>query len=240
MRFACSREICVTVSLTLMPSLVRAAPAEANVAPATTASAADVGAATGPATSVPPASAAATGPATGASPPVTGAGNEAASAPAAAAAPVPVTAPGGAVAVEVEPPASRSRPRTWQIYQRPLPGAEHSWGPPNGQMPAVVEVSETPVDPNQTPPNGTPRIIIGAVVGTLGLVVLGLGIAARTTDVFGEDRRAGVPLIGGGLVTTAIGWGLFTHGILRRRAFLRWQAGRATVAIGGAGLQLRF
>lgn len=237
MRFARSREICVTVSLTLIPSLVNAAPADANVAPAATAIAQDVGATAGPTPSVPPPSAAAKGPATGVSTPATSAGDEAASAPAAA----PVTAPGGAVAVEAEPPANnRSKPRTWQIYQRPLPGAEHSWGPPNGQMPAVVEVSETPVDPNQPPPNGTPRIIIGAVVGTLGLVVLGLGIAARTTDVFGEDRRAGVPLIGGGLVTTAIGWGLFTHGILRRRAFLRWQAGRATVAVGATGLQLRF
>lgn len=156
------------------------------------------------------------------------------------------TAPGGSVAVEtppqLEPGRSRPRPRTWQIYQRPLPGAEHSWGPPNGQMPEVVEVSEAPIDPDKTPPNGTPRMIIGAAIGTLGLVVFGLGIAARTTDVFGEDRRAGVPLIGGGLVATAIGWGLFTHGVLRRKAFLRWKEGRATVAptIGGATLLLRF
>ncbi|WAS94127.1 hypothetical protein [Nannocystis punicea] len=146
------------------------------------------------------------------------------------------------MAVEAPAEPGRSRPRTWQIYQRPLPGAEHSWGPPNGQMPAVVEVSEAPIDPNRTPPNGTPRMIIGAAMGTIGLVVFGLGIAARTTDVFGEDRRAGVPLIGGGLVVAAIGWGLFTHGVLRRKAFLRWQEGRATVAptIGGAMLQLRF
>ncbi|WP_434421083.1 hypothetical protein [Nannocystis pusilla] len=144
--------------------------------------------------------------------------------------------------METPPEPGRSRPRTWQIYQRPLPGAEHSWGPPNGQMPAVVEVSEAPIDPNKTPPNGTPRMIIGAAIGTLGLVVFGLGIAARTTDVFGEDRRAGVPLIGGGLVAAAIGWGLFTHGVLRRKAFLRWKEGRATVAptIGGATLLLRF
>lgn len=243
MRFARSREICVTVSLTLIPSLVYAAPVEANVAPATTP--ANFGS---PATSSGAASAATktaeSAATTTAAPTEAGASGTVAPAPAApaAAAPAaPVTAPGSAVAVETQPQEpSRSRPRTWQIYQRPLPGAEHSWGPPNGQMPAVVEVSETPVDPNQAPPNGTPRIIVGAIVGTLGLVVLGLGIAARTSDVFGEDRRAGVPLIGGGLVTAAVGWGLFTHGILRRRAFLRWQAGRTQVALGGAGLQLRF
>ncbi|MDC0722571.1 hypothetical protein [Nannocystis bainbridge] len=154
----------------------------------------------------------------------------------------PTTAPGGSVAVEAPREPGRTKPRTWQIYQRPLPGAEHSWGPPNGQMPTFVEVSEAPIDPDRVPPNGTPRMIVGAALGTIGLVVFGLGIAARTTDVFGEERRAGVPLIGGGLVATAIGWGLFTHGVLRRKAFLRWQEGRAKVAptIGGATLLLRF
>lgn len=137
---------------------------------------------------------------------------------------------------------ARERPRTWQIYQRPLPGAEHSWGPPNGQMPAVVEVSEGQLDPNQPPPNGLPRIIVGAALGVVGLGVFGLGIAARTTDVLGEDRRAAVPLLGAGLVTAAVGWGLFAHGILRRKAFLRWQSGQATIAptLGGATLLLRF
>jgi hypothetical protein len=72
--------------------------------------------------------------------------------------------------------------------------------------------------------------------------VFGLGIAARVTDVFGADHRAGVPLIGGGLVTAAIGWGLFTHGMLRRQAYLRWKNTRATVAptLGGATFVLRF
>lgn len=140
------------------------------------------------------------------------------------------------------PPPARERPRTWQIYQRPLPGAEQSWGPPNGQMPAVAEFAEAPPDPSRVPPTGTARIAVGAVVGTLGLGVLGLGIAAQTTDVLGADHRAGVPLIGAGLVTAAIGWGLFTHGILRRGAYLRWKGAQATVApaLGGATLVLRF
>lgn len=109
-------------------------------------------------------------------------------------------------------------------------------------MPAVAEFSEAPIDPHRVPPNGVPRIIIGAVLGTLGLGVLGLGIAGQTSNALGEDRRAGVPLIGAGLVTAAIGWGLFTHGILRRRAYLRWKGGQATVAptLGGATFMMRF
>lgn len=143
---------------------------------------------------------------------------------------------------ESEERAVRERSRTWQIYQQPLPGAEHTWGPPNGQMPAVAEVVEEPPDPRRAPPTGTARIAVGAVVGAAGLAVFGLGIAARTTDVFGEDRRAAVPLLGAGLVTAAIGWGLFAHGILRRGAYLRWKKGQATVSAGpgGAALVLRF
>src|SRR5690606_29942 len=143
---------------------------------------------------------------------------------------------------EPEPEPRRARPRTWKIYQQPLPGAEHSWGPPNGQMAPIAEYSEAPIDPHRVPPTGTPRIIIGAALGVLGLGVLGLGIAAQTSNRLGEARRPGVPLIGAGLVSAAVGWGLFTHGILRRRAYLRWKGGEATVAptIGGALLHLRF
>lgn len=225
MKFARSREICVTVSLSLVPSLLHAAPAvgasEATVAGAPATEDAPASSADDATVAGAPSSAAAPARATGSAvdDATSGARDEA-----------PVGAP------------ARERPRTWQIYQRPLPGAEHSWGPPNGQMPAVVEVSEGQLDPNQPPPNGLPRIIVGAALGVVGLGVFGLGIAARTTDVLGEDRRAAVPLLGAGLVTAAVGWGLFAHGILRRKAFLRWQSGQATIAptLGGATLLLRF
>lgn len=147
-----------------------------------------------------------------------------------------------------EPPRRRKEqaPRTWQINQRPVVGSEQAWGPPNGQPPAIVEISEPAPDPHQPPPTGIPRIGIGAVLGPVGLAVFGAGIAVATMDRYRDERRAAVPLIGLGLVTAAIGWGLFAHGILRRKAYMRWQAQRAAVLPafgprgGGVSLVLRF
>ncbi|HEY0138157.1 MAG TPA: hypothetical protein VGB85_28920 [Nannocystis sp.] len=138
--------------------------------------------------------------------------------------------------------------RRWQIRQAPLAGSESSWGPPGGQMPEYAEFVETP-EAKGPPPKGTPRIVAGAILGPLGLALAVAGIVGATTDMLGEQKRLSVPMVGVGVVASAIGWGLFADGILRRKKFMRWQAkgGQLTVApalvpgrLAGVSLGLRF
>ncbi len=98
-------------------------------------------------------------------------------------------------------------------------------------MPEYVEIPE-PIEPTGPPPRGTPRIIVGAVLGPVGLGLLVLGIVNVATPALGQRGRLSPPLIGGGLVTAALGIGLLADGILRRQRFMRWQArgGQVTLA----------
>ena len=67
--------------------------------------------------------------------------------------------------------------------------------------------------------------------------------------MLGEQKRLLVPMVGFGLVASAIGWGLFADGILRRQKFMRWKARGGQVAVSpivvpgrlaGVSLGLRF
>ncbi len=138
--------------------------------------------------------------------------------------------------------------RRWQVRQAPLAGAESSWGPPGGQMPEYAEFTE-PQHPKGPPPRGTPRIVSGAILGPLGLGLAIAGIVGATTSVLGDRKSLSVPMVGVGVVASAIGWGLFADGILRRKKFQRWQAkgGQVTLAptlvpgrLAGVSLSLRF
>ena len=138
--------------------------------------------------------------------------------------------------------------RRWQVRQAPLAGAESSWGPPGGQMPEYAEFSE-PQTTKGAPPRGTPRIISGAILGPLGLGLAIAGIIGATTSVLGDRKSLSVPMVGVGVVASAIGWGLLADGILRRKKFQRWQAkgGQVTLAptlvpgrLAGVSLSLRF
>ncbi len=139
--------------------------------------------------------------------------------------------------------------RRWHVRQAPLAGAESSWGPPGGQMPEYAEISE-PQNSQKGPPNkGTARIIVGAILGPLGFGLLVAGIVGATTSMLGDQKRLSVPMIGVGLVSSAIGWGLFADGVLRRKRFMRWQAkgGQVTLSptlvpgrLAGVSLGLRF
>lgn len=138
--------------------------------------------------------------------------------------------------------------RRWQIRQAPLAGAEPSWGPPGGQMPEYAEVMG-PEAPKGPPPRGTARIVAGAIVGPAGLALTIAGIVGATTSMLGDHKRLSVPMIGGGLVATALGTALLVDGVMRRRKFLRWEAGGKQVAVvpvltpgrfAGATLLLRF
>ena len=143
---------------------------------------------------------------------------------------------------------SQEPARRWQIRQAPLAGAESSWGPPGGQMPEYAEFTE-PQATQGPPPRGTPRIVSGAILGPLGLGLAIAGIVGATTDVLGDQKRLSVPMVGFGIVASAIGWGLFADGILRRKKFTRWQAKGGQVAVApmlvpgrlaGVSLGLRF
>ena len=115
-------------------------------------------------------------------------------------------------------------------------------------MPEYAEFSE-PQDPKGVPPRGTPRIVSGAILGPLGLGLAIAGIVGATTSVLGDRKSLSVPMVGVGVVASAIGWGLFADGVLRRKKFLRWQAkgGQVTLAptlvpgrLAGVSLSLRF
>jgi hypothetical protein len=65
--------------------------------------------------------------------------------------------------------------------------------------------------------------------------------------MLGDHKRLSVPMIGGGLVATALGTALLVDGVMRRRRFLKWRAkGVALVPalvpgrFAGATLTLRF
>jgi len=122
--------------------------------------------------------------------------------------------------------------RRWQIRQAPLAGAEASWGAPGNQMPEYAELGESPdLEKKGPPPRGTGRIVTGAILGPAGLVLTIAGIVGATTSMLGDNKRLSVPMIGGGLVTSALGWALFADGILRRKAFMRWQGKGSAVAV---------
>lgn len=143
---------------------------------------------------------------------------------------------------------SEQESRRWQIRQAPLAGGETSWGPPGGQMPEYAEFTE-PQAPKGPPPKGTARIVSGAILGPAGLGLAIGGIVGATTSVLGDHKRLSVPMIGVGLVASAIGWALFADGVLRRKKFMRWQAKGGAVAllpvlvpgrVAGLQLALRF
>jgi hypothetical protein len=115
-------------------------------------------------------------------------------------------------------------------------------------MPEYAEFTETPATTGP-PPRGTPRIVTGAIVGPLGLGLAIAGVVGATTDMLGDNKRLSVPMVGFGIVASAIGWGLFADGILRRKKFMRWQAkgGQLTISpalvpgrLAGVSLGLRF
>ena len=145
----------------------------------------------------------------------------------------------------------RSKPleeRRWTIRQAPLAGAEPSWGPP-GQVPEYVELAGPEPATKGPPSRGTPRIVTGAILGPLGLALAISGIVGATTRMLGDHKNLSVPMIGAGLVTTAIGAALLADGVLRRKRFNKWQAGQTKVALvpsavpgryAGATLVLRF
>jgi hypothetical protein len=119
------------------------------------------------------------------------------------------------------PPAPEQR---WKIRQAPLAGAEASWGPPGSQMPEYAELEGPEPAPKGPPPKGTGRIVTGAILGPAGLALTIAGIVGATTAMLGDNRRLSVPMIGVGLVSTALGTGLLVDGILRRQRFFKWQA----------------
>lgn len=128
-------------------------------------------------------------------------------------------------------PQGPPQPRRWRIRQAPLAGAEASWGAPGNQMPEYAEVNEPPPPEKGPPPRGMGRIITGAILGPAGLGLTIAGIVGATTTMLGENKRLSVPMIGVGLVSSALGWALFADGILRRKAFMRWQSKQGTVAL---------
>ena len=131
--------------------------------------------------------------------------------------------------------------RRWRIRQAPLAGAEASWGAPGNQMPEYVEVNAEPPTPDKgPPPRGMGRIVSGAILGPAGLGLTIAGIVGATTSWLGDRKRLSVPMIGVGLVSSALGWALFADGIFRRRAFLRWQSKAGTVALAPAFAPGRF
>lgn len=123
------------------------------------------------------------------------------------------------------------QPRRWRIRQAPLAGAEASWGAPGNQMPEYAEVNEPPPPEKGPPPRGMGRIVSGAILGPAGLGLAIAGIVGATTTMLGDHKRLSVPMIGVGLVSSALGWALFADGILRRKAFMRWQSKQGTVAL---------
>ena len=115
-------------------------------------------------------------------------------------------------------------------------------------MPEYAEFTETPVTKGP-PPGGLPRIVSGAILGTAGLGLAIAGVVGATTDMLGDHKRLSVPMVGVGVVASAIGWGLFADGILRRKKFMRWQSkgGQLTISpalvpgrLAGVSLGLRF
>lgn len=124
------------------------------------------------------------------------------------------------------------QPRRWRIRQAPLAGAEASWGAPGNQMPEYAEVTEeAPTMAKGPPPRGMGRIVSGAILGPAGLGLAIAGIVGATTTMLGDHKRLSVPMIGVGLVSSALGWALFADGILRRKAFMRWQGKGSAVAV---------
>lgn len=132
------------------------------------------------------------------------------------------------------------QPRRWRIRQAPLAGAEASWGAPGNQMPEYAEFNEPPPPEKGPPPRGMGRIISGAILGPAGLGLTIAGIVGATTTMLGDHKRLSVPMIGVGLVSSALGWALFADGILRRKAFMRWQSRTGTVALAPALVPGRF
>ncbi len=101
-------------------------------------------------------------------------------------------------------------------------------------MPEFAEVGEAPqplTDPKGPPPRGMGRIVSGAILGPAGLGLAIAGIVGATTSMLGDRKRLSVPMIGVGLVSSALGWALFADGILRRKAFMRWQSKQGSVAL---------
>ncbi|MBL9101356.1 MAG: hypothetical protein JNL82_10385 [Myxococcales bacterium] len=144
-------------------------------------------------------------------------------------------------------PREQPQERRWQIRQAPLAGAEPSWGAPGGQMPEYAELAGPEPPPKGPPPRGTGRIVTGAILGPAGLGLTIAGIVGATTTMLGDHKRLSVPMIGGGLVATALGTALLVDGVMRRRRFLKWRAkGVALVPalvpgrFAGATLTLRF
>lgn len=132
------------------------------------------------------------------------------------------------------------QPRRGRIRQAPLAGAEASWGAPGNQMPEYAEFTEALPAEKGPPPRGMGRIVSGAILGPAGLGLTIAGIVGATTTVLGDNKRLSVPMIGVGLVSSALGWALFADGILRRKAFMRWQSKQGTVALAPALAPGRF
>jgi hypothetical protein len=129
--------------------------------------------------------------------------------------------------------------RRWRIRQAPLAGAEPSWGPP-GQVPEYAELEGPEPAPKGPPPRGTARIVTGAILGPVGLGLTIVGIVGATTRMLGDHKQLSVPIIGAGLVTTAVGCALLADGILRRQRFMRWQAGQSRVSLRPEAVPGRF
>ncbi len=115
-------------------------------------------------------------------------------------------------------------------------------------MPEYAEIAE-PQAANGPPSRGTARIVSGAIVGSAGLGLAIAGVVGATTDMLGDRKRLSVPMIGVGVVASAIGWALFADGVLKRKKFMRWQNKGAEVTLApvlvpgrvvGASLGLRF
>jgi hypothetical protein len=111
-------------------------------------------------------------------------------------------------------------------------------------MPEYAEIEGPAPAPKGPPPRGTGRIVTGAILGPAGLALTISGIVGASTSLLGEQKRLAVPMIGVGLVTTAIGAALLVDGFLRRKRFLQWEAKGAKVSVRpgvtGAALSLRF
>lgn len=129
--------------------------------------------------------------------------------------------------------------RRWTIRQAPLAGAEPSWGPP-GQVPEYTELAGPQPESDGPPSKGTPRIVTGAILGPIGLALTIFGIVGASTRVLGDHKNLSAPMIGAGLVTTAVGCALLADGILRRQKFMRWQAGKTKVSLHPSAVPGRF
>ena len=74
----------------------------------------------------------------------------------------------------------------------------------------------------------------------VGLALAISGIVGASTQVLGDHKNLSPLMIGGGLVTTAVGAALLADGLLRRQRFMRWQAGQGKVSLRPAAVPGRF